>query len=181
LLSAGMQPVCNKVPMGHTEIELCFPHGCCHIFCDSVRAQAAKVSFSGAYVKTNGSIAVVSDPIQYFSRINNDAFPPVMCYFDPKKNITSGQNFITSQKNRLDTLIADSKNIAIVGVSVRPHDKHIWTPLINSEARLLYCSGEIGAKEFNAWKSQYRSNANDVTIPGYFQDSFDAICDFLQI
>lgn len=40
LLQTGIQPFVGDPPPGGGGVELCIPHGCCHIFCDSVRGAA---------------------------------------------------------------------------------------------------------------------------------------------
>jgi len=81
-------------------VELCLPHGCCHIFCEGVRGSSQGISFTGFGVSTDGPVVVISNPIQHRQRIENDAFPPVMSYFEPNKRTTSGTSFIVGQRER---------------------------------------------------------------------------------
>lgn len=161
-------------PANQNQIELCYPHGCCHLFCSSVGARNA--SFPGLNVTTGGKIKRIVDPILYQEQITQDSFPPVMSYFEPRKRCTSGMNFIEAQRARFKTLILSAKNIALIGIRVRDHDKHIWDYLSKTNARLIYCAGERGAKEFNTWKQEERPVKNDLVLKGYFKDSFDIIC-----
>src|SRR3989338_1996420 len=142
LLAAGIQPFIGTPSSNHNKIvELCLPHGCCHLFCESVRGNAGAVSFAGMNVSTNGPIKVISYQLEFQNRIQTDAFPPVMSYFEPSKQTTSGNNFITAQRLRFSELVKNANTIILVGIRVREHDKHIWESLGQTNAKLVYISG----------------------------------------
>jgi hypothetical protein len=163
-------------------IEICMPHGCCNLFCDSVRGTAGGVSMTGMNVSTSGQVVCVDHPDAFWHRIRNDAFPPVMSYFEPSKFTTSGANFIQMQRQRLAELIAGAKSIAVVGIQVREQDAHIWDALGSTNAAIYYCSGNRGAEAFKEWKTRVRASRNDDSISaGYWDTDFDAICTFLDI
>jgi len=100
LLGAGVQPYCGEPTPGRPGLELCLPHGCCHIFCEAAKGDAGAVSFNAFAVQTDGPVIVVQDPRQHRARIVQDAFPPVMSYFEPKKRTTAGHSFIERQRAR---------------------------------------------------------------------------------
>lgn len=181
LRHVDLKPVCGEpTNMLLKKIEVCFPHGCCHIFCDSVKGVANGNSFSAPHVQTNGEIIVISDPNQFYTRIRDELFPPVMCYYDSKKQITSGANFINDQNQRLKELIHKASKIAIVGIRVRAHDEHIWEPLAKTDAQLIYCSGKDTA-EFDLWKNKNRKAQTDIIINKFFKESFAELCDHLSL
>ena len=181
LISSGIQPVVGKKAEPDDEIELCLPHGCCHIFCESVRGTARGISFSGPNVTTSGSVKVISNPNEFSSRIANDAFPPVMSYFDHAKKTTSGANFIENQRRRFSELVIGAPIIGIVGLRVRPHDVHIWNFISKSEAKIIYCSGISAGDEFKTWANETRSNKENIVLPSYFADRLDDLCNLLGI
>jgi len=174
LCHVGLKPICDFVPKATGEIELCFPHGCCHIFCEGVHGTSG-VSF-GYGVTTTGQIMVVAEPKKFFSRIQEDVFPPVMSYFEPQKRTTSGVNFIESQRKRLRDLVLGAEQIAIVGMRVRSHDQHIWDPLAETNGKIIYCGGRSGGEEFELWRQEKRGTKSDSILGGYFAESFDEIC-----
>lgn len=176
LLHVGLQPVVNTVPQGERHIELCLPHGCCHIFCETARGGSRAVSMSGVGISTSGRIIVITNPSEFLARITRDAFPPVMSYFEPQKRTTSGVNFIRSQRARWTSLVSEASIITLIGIRVRSDDEHIWNPLTQTKGELIYCSGARAAEEFDDWKRKFRSNADDRIIPDYFAESFDQIC-----
>lgn len=172
----GVQPFIGNPPNAERSVEICLPHGCCHIFCESVRGAASGISFSGSNVSTRGPVKVVSNRAEFVQRIRTDAFPPVMSYFDPLKMTTSCVNFIESQRERYNNLIQGASKVVIIGVRVRPHDTHIWSVLSATEGEVVYCSGLSGADEFNRWAQEQRPSKASVALSGYFAESFPKIC-----
>ncbi len=175
LSAAGIQPFIGNATNHTNPIELCIPHGACHIFCQAVRGSAQGISFSGPNVTTNGPVEVIANPQNFQDRITTDAFPPVMSYFEPSKRTTSGANFIESQRKRYDDLVNNAEKIVIIGLRVRGHDKHIWEPLSKTKANLIYCSGNTAGEEFKEWRNQKRSEKGDKILTQYFDESFDEL------
>ncbi len=169
--SQGIPLVVGGPPTRAGQIELCLPHGCCHLFCDSVTGLASAVSFAGLQVTTNGPVRQIADPSEHSRRLMTDAFPPVMCYFEPAKRTTSGDSFIQGQKARFRQLVAEAEIIAVVGVRVRSVDTHIWGPLATTSAHLVYCAGPSGAAECRVWAEKERTGRSDIILDGYFADS----------
>jgi hypothetical protein len=173
LILEDISPICGRSCSNSTEIEICLPHGCCHIFCESVRASANTVSFMGPSVTTNGPISVISNPTDFSSRIQVDAFPPVMSYFEPQKRTTSGMNFIEAQRRHYRDLVMSSEKIALIGLKVRPHDRHIWDPLAETSAKLIYCAGDSSVEEFLTWSREHRLHLTSHIFPGNFNSEFN--------
>src|SRR5437867_895964 len=74
----NLRPVIGQTTDPGRTLELCLPHGCCHIFCDAVRGAAGGIVFDALAIKTDGPVGVISDPAQHRLRLVTDAFPPVM-------------------------------------------------------------------------------------------------------
>ncbi len=177
----GLRPVLGQNSEPGTTIELCMPHGCCHLFCDSARGAAGAVSFAGMNVTTDGPVRVIADAREFQRRIQEDAFPPVMSYFEPQKRTTAGASFIRSQRERWRQLAGNAETIAIVGVRIRPRDAHIWKPLEATTAKIVYCGGRSAAVEYRTWADDKRSHNRDVVLNGYFADALDDIFEQLGI
>ncbi len=178
LLAASQEGValaCGVTDLQDGQVELCLPHGCCHLFCESVKGSAAGVSMAGMNLSTSGPVTNLDHPDAFWSRLRNDAFPPVMSYFEPRKFTTSGANFIGQQRQRLTELIANAETIAVVGIQVRERDSHIWDALAATDASMFYCSGKQGANVYEEWRGRVRHKRNDNILSGYWADEFDAI------
>ena len=173
LISEGILPIYNQSSKNPKEIEICLPHGGCNFFCESVQGASNMVSFMGPAVTTKGSIRIIRNPVEFSSRIRGDAFPPVMSYFEPQKRTTSGMNFIESQRRRYREVVLSSEKIALIGLKVRPHDTHIWGPLAETSAELIYCAGEHSSEEFLTWGRKRRSHLVSHILPGNFNSQFN--------
>ena len=176
LLSQGLKPVCGREASDEGEVEVCLPHGCCHIFCESVKGRAAGVRLDATSVSTRGPVKPIDDPQEFTQRIERDAFPPVMSYFVPSKKTTSGANFIEAQQGRFAGLVEAASTIGVAGLQVREHDEHIWRPLAGAPGRLVYCSGESSGRDFREWANRKRPDKMDVVLPHYFPDGFEELC-----
>jgi len=157
------------------EIEFNLPHGCCHLFCESVSGAAGAVSFAGLNVEINGEIKIISNPNEFNLRINNDAIPPVMSYYEPQKRATTGQNFLNEQRDRLKNLISNAERIIVVGVKIRDHDTHIWEVIKNAEGKFVYCSGKSEKNNYDLWVKNHRPNKENIFINGFWSDKFDEV------
>ena len=175
LLHVGVQPVVNTLP-STGQIEVCLPHGCCHLFCEGVQASATGVSFSGVGVTFDGQVVAISNPAQFQARINGNSVPPVMSYFEPEKTTNSGVSFIRDQRARWVALTEGANTIAVVGVKVRPSDSHLWEAIAKTKARVVFCSGNTAGIEFQEWAERERPAKENEVLSGYFADAFNAIC-----
>jgi len=111
-----------------------------------------------------------------------DAFPPVMSYFEPSKRTTSGANFIESQRKRFAELVEGAEKIAIIGLRVREHDKHIWEPLSKTSAKIIYCAGNSAGDEFKKWSNKNREKKTDfLVLNSYFNEGFEEIMKFIDL
>jgi len=99
-----------------------------------------------------------------------------MSYFDPAKLTTSGVNFIETQRARYDEIVKFAKTIAIVGVRVRPHDKHLWEALAVTNAEVVYCSGKAASQEFEDWASDDRRDKVSQALHTRFDEAFEKPC-----
>jgi hypothetical protein len=167
-----------NLSIGHAnsdEIEFNVPHGCCHLFCKSARGDSGAVSFLGLNTQVNGEIEIISDEQEFSHRISNDAFPPIMSYFEPQKRSTVGQIFLTDQRYRFTELVNDAETIIIIGVKIREHDTHIWESIKNANGKLIYCSGKIEKIAFDSWIEKYRTKKENKFINGYWSEKFNDI------
>jgi hypothetical protein len=175
LVAAGVNPFIGPMVNRPPEVEMCMPHGCCHLFCEGARGVASAVSFAAFNVEINGPISVIGDPAIHRARLQQDAFPPVMSYFEPNKKTTAGADFIRDQRARWAQIVHDATTIIVVGVAVRSHDRHIWDPIGTTKGRVVYCGGPLGGAEFDAWAAAQRGGKQHRTLYGYFRDEIQVI------
>ena len=174
---SNMIPCSGGSPRSENEIEVCYPHGCCHFFNKSIKATGAQnIIIKGPGIHTFGKIEAIMKPDEFYKRIHNDPFPPIMSYFEPSKDTLSGINFINSQRERYKCLILNAELITIIGLKVRESDKHIWYPLSCTDANISYCSGKEAGDEYKSWSKNFRKKKDDTIIYGYFSENFEEIC-----
>jgi len=173
LAAEGVQPRVGSPSQPPGAIELCLPHGCCHIF-GEVQASRA-VSVHSGVLFDSGRVKVIADPQEFTARLRDDVIPPVMSYFEPQKTTRSGVSFIKSQRDRYARLVGEAEGVGVVGVRVRPHDVHIWGALRESRARIVYCAGRSGGEEFRAW-TEASGRRGDQMLPVYWAEGFDDVC-----
>ncbi len=172
LTAEAVQPRVGSPSQPPGAIELCLPHGCCHIF-GMIRAH--NISASSGVTFDGGRVEVVDNPQKFSARLLNDVIPPVMSYFEPQKKTRSGVSFIKRQRDRYSRLVGEAEVVGVVGVRVRPHDAHIWEALRETRARIVYCAGESGAEEFQAW-AEASGRRGDQVLSNYWTEGFDDIC-----
>lgn len=201
LRTKGIQPKISSNTI-NSNVELCFPHGCCHIFNEGLIGsgvgllkngvtferggvinfgQNGSLNFGSNGITTGGKIILTHNQIEFNRRIQN-SFPPVMSYFMPSKFTTSGEEFIKTQRTSLRNYIHDANVICIIGVFPRDHDSHIWEHLSKTSAKIVYCSGKPGGAEFKKWsKRNNRNSSEDVIFQTYWNESFDELCSCINL
>ncbi len=150
-------------------------------FANRLEAPRAQYLFAGTGVSTRGPVKVIADPTEFTNRIRQGAFPPVMSYFDPAKLTTSGINFIEEQRARYDTIVKSAKVVVIVGIRLRPNDKHLWDALAATNAEVVYCSGKNAGHEFAEWVKDNRKGKAGEVLYGYFDENFEKICSRIEL
>jgi len=181
LTHEGIEVIVGSETHGKGQIELCLPHGCCHLFCEGVSISNHGISFSGVGISFDGGMKVVSNQAEYNRRITTEAIPPVMSYFEPHKYTSSGISFIRGQRERWCDLVSKSGIIAAVGIRVRERDSHIWDPMKSASGKIVYCGGRSGGQEFLEWHNKYRSDKAYKILHGYFADEINFLCNELGI
>jgi len=159
-------------------IELILPHGSCNLFCNSVYANPNGVFFDPLLVKVNGDIndiELITDFNELSLKICSNSIPPIMSYFEKEKRSTAGEEYLMESRERLSYLISNSDQIIIIGVKIREHDKHIWNPIKQSKAKLVYCSGQEERQEFESFTNKYRSSKENLFINGFWAEKFEEV------
>ncbi len=175
LLGEGLNVIGEPSP---NYIELCHPHGCCHLFINMKVEGPIVLGSMNLKMEHSGPPVPINDGAEFHQRICTDQLPPVMCYFEPGKDARCGLSFINEQRARFAALVGSASVVAIVGVKVRRHDRHLWEPLARTPARLVYCGGEISACEFEYW-AKGCGRSGDRAVPALWCDGFDEICSAL--
>ncbi len=153
------------------KVELILPHGSCNFFVPGTSENARIVRQT---LDTDQPL-VVREEESFFIRIGNQL--PIISNLTPEKNSINGETFINFQKNIMKQAIGEVDKIAIIGVQVRDWDKHIWSPLAETKAKILYCT--LGnANDFMKWSKKYGREDPAPLVRG-FADELEEITKFL--
>jgi hypothetical protein len=134
------------------------------------------IHFGGQQRTDSEEIRVIHDPNVHAQELRTSELPPIMCYIEPQKRNRTGVTFIATQRRRFGDLVSSASGVAIVGVRVNERDAHLWGPLARTQARIVYCGGTCGAKQYAQWRENCRKGRNDEVLDGYFGPEFDRIC-----
>ena len=174
LLKSDVTPRVAGLEDSNGEIDLVLPHGCCHLFIN-IRMERIQIGSPSIQVESQDPPRAIHDRVKFEHEITTNCLPPVMCYFEAQKKVRSGPSFIEGQRQQFDELVRHASVIGIIGVKVRPHDKHIWDPLGATSARLVYCAGKGAGTQFRNWTKTLARIGDDV-LSAYWIGAFDEVC-----
>lgn len=174
-----------------TPIPICVPHGSSLLYCHSPNYKRTKDGYgiypgqiSGNPIHINENYNQVDvrvfQSFNHFKERRLDLFPPIMCYIEPQKRVHIGYKFIQAEQRKWREWVKHSTAIVIIGVSVNRNDKHIWGPLAQTSARILYVSGSTSKERFVAWCRE-NNRENDQATDRHWQDSQEEIMKFLEV
>lgn len=154
-------------PNNDNQIRLILPHGSSMIYCEGPRGSQG-LSFTGG-VSTGGRTKLFKDHAHFIQEKTTNIFPPVMSYFEPSKFTVSCAGFIERERVVFKDEILKADKVAIIGMKVHKIDKHIWKPLAETNAEILYLSGQNAKKEFQEWAKE-KHRAGDTASINYMKD-----------
>jgi len=164
--------------------EVCYPHGACQFFMgQNWFAGDGDIAFSpngggmAGHTGANHILKSSNIPIACEKRQL-----PLICRYHPQKTPSFRNYFIDTQQNRSQELMLNAQVITIVGVQCLPqNDVHIWTPLAQTKAFLIYVEpGQYGQEQFKSWaiNSGKIENKDFKIIPHTFKGAFEEILKF---
>ena len=107
----------------------------------------------------NSGIADIQAPIKPLNQIDTinkckqeDSLAPAIAMFAEGKAVRISPDYVQNQYEMWKEQVNKSSNIFVVGVRVHEIDKHIWSILGNSKAKVTYFGFDNDRAEFNQWK-----------------------------
>lgn len=169
-----------KFIKSEVEIKLILPHGSCNLFDANIKSPG-KMAFNYRHFGISASKINMAIGYSEFKKEIINKIPPVMCYYEPIKNVNVGKCFIKEQRNRFEKKTLEADIICIIGARVNQNDNYIWGPLAKTGGRISYCSGVEAGEEFEEWKRCNRKSKNDKIIKKKFDEGFQEICEALEV
>lgn len=145
-------------------------HGSCNFLPDGGVGASRGVSFTPGVGFETGIKAVNLDKVPEYC-LGNTGLYPVMSIYAQGKPVQIAATKIKAIQEEWSNAVHSAETIAIIGVNPHPPDGHIWNPLSETKANILFCGDE---KTFSSWSSEYRVGKDSSFIGNHFNSSIDA-------
>jgi hypothetical protein len=157
-----------------TDITYLKLHGSCNFVLESVGTWI-NCQFQGANAIESNLKALNADEVIDYCN-SNDSLSPAMCVYMDSKPSQFGSGRIKAIQERWKNNVLEAERILIIGVKPYEADRHIWEPLIQTDAELGY----IGSTDiFNKWVEKNRKNKMNCVIGDRWSDHFNDSVKFL--
>jgi len=174
----------SEMPKTDKEIVFWKLHGSSNFIPSNSKESNIKIDIKNQFVKYskyasfNPDIKGVNtnDAIDFCN--SDTALYPSMCIYCKGKPLQISSYLKETLINLWQRKVITSKYIIIIGIKPHPDDKHIWDPLIKTQAKLLF----IGNKEkFEDWMKEYKPKANYKILSNRFEDGLPKLIKYLKL
>lgn len=143
-------------------------HGSCNFIPKGISATKGVIYTAGVQFGA-GIEPIQPNQVPMFCT-SNTALYPAMSIFTQGKPMQICSQIIQRLQGYWASRVTRAGKVVIIGVNPNPNDSHIWNPLANTDAKILY----IGNKErFENWISQFRPTKNSLWLADKFRDGFN--------
>lgn len=104
-----------------------------------------------------------------FNLMQRGTAQPVMSQISPAKETLISEGQIGLIRQYWEEQVRSARTLIIVGAAPRPGDVHVWTPVRDSGARLLYVGRDF---DFRGWATR---EAGSVHLGRTFSEAFDGL------
>jgi hypothetical protein len=161
-----------------------FPNGASHLFPSGYRASSDMVFRPEHVLEASGAYTC---PARQTDRRNIDpTVPRVMAYVEPGKTCRTAGLFVARQRKWVSQAIRNAHKVMIIGLSAPDpradedeQREFIWTDLKDTNAIVIYCNSNRQCNDFKQWADNQGKPFEPV--PGYFRQSFECICEKLEV
>ena len=172
------------MPKSDKEIIFWKLHGSSNFIPSNSKESKIKIDIKNQFVKYtkyasfNPDITAVNTT-EAVNFCNSDtALYPSMCIYCKGKPLQISSYLKDTLISFWQKQVKISKYIIIIGIKPHPDDKHIWNPLIKTQAKLLF----IGNKEeFKNWIKEYKPEANYEILSNRFKDGLPKLINYLKL
>ncbi|MCK4869683.1 MAG: hypothetical protein KAS93_01090 [Gammaproteobacteria bacterium] len=143
-------------------------HGSCNFIPELHMNRGANLSSPGAIVHTGFNI-VQPNEVRAFCYGDTSLHPVMSIYMKGKPALIAPRKLKAFQEEWKNK-IKKASNIIIVGTNPNLEDNHIWDPISESSAQILFCGDETAFRNWQKVKAR-----NDIYLGCTFHDSIDEI------
>lgn len=145
-------------------------HGSCNWFSHEVKATSG-VQYTKDVVWEGGVEAFFDIGEVVRNCLVNQGLAPVMALYMIGKPLQVSPSALHDIQTNWQQAVFLAQTVVCVGVRPWPADTHIWGPLAQTDANLLYIGNR---EEFDAWVTAYRQKPSTYLAP-YFNEGFAAL------
>ncbi len=135
-------------------------HGSCNFLPDGGISATRGVSFSPGVSFGTGLRACQPSEVWAFCS-GNTALYPAMAIYMAGKPVQVAPDAIGRLQAAWGQVVQAADTVALIGVRPNPPDTHIWAPLADTQARILFVGNEAA---FDQWRKGNRSNTDDIYL-----------------
>jgi len=158
----------SDTPSSKEKITLWKLHGSCNFMPRGLSATRGVLYTAGVQFGA-GIVPIQPHEVLAFCR-SNTALYPAMSIFARGKPMQICPQIIQLLQNFWKSCVAKAEKVVIIGVNPNLNDTHIWTPLANTDAKILYIGNQ---KRFENWRRQFRPTRDSVWLAGTFEKGFN--------
>lgn len=150
------------------------PHGGCQLVASSgsrVLIHHQRAMGRGFYSKSQRATRRTALEVERLMVPPSGMYPCMAAYATGKFGQV-GLDYMGRIRARFASRVARAEVLVVIGAKPWPADTHVWKPLSDSPAPLLYVGG---ADDFNKWTRCARPCASNLWISDKFVDSIDAL------
>jgi len=146
-------------------------HGSCNFLPEGGITATRGVSFSSGVSFSTGVRAANLGEVPSYC-LGDTSLYPIMAVYAQGKPVQIATDIIKNIQSFWAKAVSSSEIVVIIGINPHPPDGHIWGPLAETNAKILY----VGNNEtFSAWVSEYRSKGESIYLGDRFSTSIRAI------
>jgi len=141
------------------------PHGSCNF---NINIEGDGIDFDEG-VQFSGKISQMHRTEIIRQWESDECIPPSMSYYRSDKYTQIGEDDILDIRGMWKRVVENASRIGIIGVKPYKEDDHIWGPLSETDAQIIYIGGQ---DHFKNWTAEFRDR-NDIFISERFGDGID--------
>ncbi|MHA1951618.1 MAG: hypothetical protein ACXAEN_20215 [Candidatus Thorarchaeota archaeon] len=150
-------------------------HGSCNFLPDRIGASRGVMIGPGIGIEGGIKIARNLAEVQYF-RFSNSSLHPSMAVYMKGKPVQTSPSIINHIQKVWQKKVEAAADVVIIGANPWPEDQHVWGPLADTSAKLVFIGNE---SSFNKWLEEYRIAGESEYIGNRFNLHFSKALDAL--
>ncbi len=150
-------------------VRLLKPHGSLNFWPVIPAGSLRGCTFQGVSVAISSDVAPLTRSAARERCLEDDSLSPAISMYAKGKQVSVCPDFVSYQQQMFAQVCRRASRIISLGVRVVAEDGHIWGPISESAAELIYFGNDADRLELEAWTSSVKRK-NVTFVNGYFND-----------